>query len=127
MRYVLDSSALLAFLQQERGKELVEQALSNGAIMSQVNLAEVVTKLREVGMPEDNIYALLTLPKLDLVDFDRVQAYKTGLLRPLTKNLCLSLGDRACLALAQMLGLPVLTTDQIWSSLMLNIAIAVIR
>lgn len=50
---------------------------------------------------------------LEVVPFDHEQAYAAGQLRPLTKSLGLSLEDRACLSLAQRLGLPVITTDAV--------------
>ncbi len=120
---VLDASALLAFLQQEKGHDIVEQALMAGAAISQLNLAEVVTKLSDAGMPPDTIYKVLALPNLEVVDFDTAMAYRVGLLRSPTKQIRLSLGDRACLALARFLKLPVLTTDSAWSGLKLGIPI----
>jgi PIN domain nuclease of toxin-antitoxin system len=39
------------------------------------------------------------------------------MLRPLTRALGLSLGDRACLALAANLGATALTTDSAWMQL----------
>jgi ribonuclease VapC len=120
---VLDASALLAFLQREKGHEIVEQALIAGAAISQVNIAEVVSKLSQAGIPPDTIYKVLALPNLDMVDLDTAMAYRVGLLRSPTKLVRLSLSDRACLALAQFLKLPVLTTDSTWSSLKLGITI----
>ena len=61
------------------------------------------------------------------VDFNSELAYQVGLLRPLTKGAGLSLGDRACLALAQHLNLPALTADQAWKGLSLGIEVQVIR
>jgi PIN domain nuclease of toxin-antitoxin system len=37
-----------------------------------------------------------------------------------TRDLGLSLGDRACLAVGRLLGMPVLTADAIWSRLSLD-------
>jgi ribonuclease VapC len=55
------------------------------------------------------------------------QAYQVGLLRPLTRHAGLSLGDRACLALAKQLGLPALTTDRIWEHVAIGVPVQVIR
>ena len=54
-------------------------------------------------------------------------ALASGLLRPATKTLGLSLGDRVCLALAQDLDCPVLTADRAWESLTLGIKVVVVR
>jgi ribonuclease VapC len=125
--YVLDASALLALFHGEPGGEKVAQAIKEGAAISTVNLAEVVSKLNEIGTPEELIQEAVDVLKLSIVDFDAGLAYKVGLLRPLTKHLGLSLGDRACLALAQYLNLPTLTTDKAWQELSLDVNIQVIR
>jgi len=70
---------------------------------------------------------MLASLRLDTVDFDVQAAYQAGLLRSATRHAGLSLGDRACLALGQQLGLPTVTTDRIWSTLQLGIDIRVLR
>jgi PIN domain nuclease of toxin-antitoxin system len=63
----------------------------------------------------------------DRVPFDEELARGAGALRPATKSLGLSLGDRACLALAQREGLPVLTADRAWAKLAVGVEVKVIR
>ncbi|KPF80485.1 hypothetical protein IP88_00295 [alpha proteobacterium AAP81b] len=126
MSVVLDSSALLAVLQGEPGADAVMPALQ-GALVSAVNAAEVVTKLVEIGMTPVEAGTNLTRLDVDIIAFDAVQAQQTGALRPLTRHLGLSLGDRACLALAQQRRATVLTADRPWAGLDLGIAIEVIR
>ncbi|MBB6018538.1 hypothetical protein ACFP9V_25470 [Deinococcus radiopugnans] len=48
-------------------------------------------------------------------------------LRPLTRTAGLSLGDHDCLALAERLGVPALTTGWVRSTLSLGIATEVLR
>jgi len=126
-RGVLDASALLALLNGESGSEQVASVIANGAAISTINLAEVVTKLSEIGMPEALIHDALDLLGIEIVDFDFELAYQVGLLRPLTRHAGLSLGDRACLALAKHLDLPALTTDRVWESLDIGVAVQMIR
>lgn len=126
-RGVLDASALLALLNGEPGSEQVASIVTDGAAISTVNLAEVVAKLSEVGMPETLIHNALDLLGLEIVNFDFEQAYQVGLLRLLTRHAGLSLGDRACLALAQQLALPALTTDRAWEGLAIDITVQMIR
>ncbi len=126
-RGVLDASALLALLNGEAGSELVASVIADGAAISTVNLSEVVTKLSEIGMPETPIHDVLDLLGLEIINFDFEQAYQVGLLRPLTRHAGLSLGDRACLALAKQLGLPALTTDRAWEGLAVDITVQMIR
>ena len=114
---VLDASALLALLYREPGGDRVADALDQGAAISAVNLAEVVARLSDAGVQEAAIGSLLGPLRLAVFDFDIPAAFRTGLLRPLTRSAGLSLGDRACLALARHLGVPALTTDRSWERL----------
>lgn len=124
---VLDASAFLALLNQEPGSDEVAEAVASGATVSAVNLSEVVAKLVESGMPEDVVREALDPLGLEIVAFDSELAYSAGLLRPLTKDFGLSLGDRACLALARSLGLPAITADRTWAMLDVGVATRVIR
>lgn len=55
----MDASALLAYLRDEPGGEVVGRALESGAFLSAVNWAEVLSKLAEGGQdPEDAARAL---------------------------------------------------------------------
>lgn len=125
-KYVLDASAVLAFLSGEPGKDRVE-AILPGSIISAVNLSEVAAKLMERGMPEDEAQAALGYLNCEVVDFTQESAWSAARLRPLTRELGLSFGDRACLALAEARRLPIMTTDQAWKSLTVPIQIDVIR
>ncbi|MBV9231718.1 MAG: type II toxin-antitoxin system VapC family toxin [Chloroflexi bacterium] len=124
---VLDASALLALLNSEPGSEQIAQALINGATISTINFSEVVAKLSEIGMPEAEIHETLDFLGLEISAFDSSCAYQAGLLRPITKHLGLSFGDRSCLALAHDLKLPAFTTDKAWKNLSLDITIQVIH
>lgn len=115
--WVLDASALLALLNRESGSEHVAEALAKSTIMSAVNLSEVVAKLADIGMPEEEIRDAIEPLGLEFIDFIAVDAFAAGLLRPATKLAGLSLGDRACLALGSRSGGTVLTADRSWSSL----------
>lgn len=113
---VLDSSAVLALLASEPGADVVEAALP-GALLSTVNLAEIVAKLCERGMPAEEATSLIYSIGVEVAEFDAEQATRSGALRVSTRGAGLSLGDRACLALAQMRRLPVLTADTAWGQL----------
>ena len=123
---VLDASALLALLNQEPGAERIAAYLP-GVAMSTVNLAEVVAKLAEVGMSELEIRRAINGLHIRLVPFDDEQAFQCGLMRPRFRHLGLSLGDRACLALANLLGAKALTTDSAWKNLRGGPRVEVVR
>ena len=113
---ILNASAALAYLQNEPGKEKVEAVLETSAI-SWVNATEVLTKLVEKGMSLDEAKEAFDNLGLQVIEFGENQSLKAAELRPLTKHLGLSLGDRCCLALAILETLPAVTADKNWASL----------
>ena len=124
---VLDSSAVLAYLQREPGWEAIEPYLAADALISAVNLAEILSKLHEQRMPAEVITQVFEQLALNIVPFDDTFAHRVGELRVATRSLGLSLGDRACLALGLQLDLPVITVDQIWGQLHLPLEILILR
>jgi len=123
---VLDASAILAHLGGEPGAERAEAFFGN-AVMSAVNVSEVVAKLAERGAGLPLVRAALSRYGLDIVPFDEDLAFRAGALRTATKSFGLSLGDRACLALAEKLRLPVLTADRMWREIPLPVEVCVLR
>lgn len=105
------------------------QALGgDGAAISTVNLAEVVAKLRDIGTPEQTITRVLTAllaRGLEVVAFDQQLAIAAGFLRPITRAMGLSLGDRACLVLGKLRSQTVLTGDREWLNLDRSLGISV--
>lgn len=97
------------------------------AVISSVNYAEVVTKLVDWGyanwFAEDMFQAMGIL----IIPFDAHQALEAGILRAKTRSKGLSLGDRACLALAKATGRIALTADRAWADLDVGVAIELIR
>lgn len=114
MTPVLDSSALLAFLQGEDGADLVEAALLDSAQCSAANWSEVAQKVRAAGRDWDLVRALLQsyglhVEPVGIDDAERAaQRWRQGD--------GLSLGDRLCLALADRVDQPVLTADTAWGT-----------
>ena len=123
---VLDASVILAHLGGEPGAERAE-AFFGDALMSAVNFSEVVAKLVERGASLGLVRAALSRYGLQVAAFDEELAERTGALRPRTKAFGLSLGDRACLALAERSALPVLTADRAWKDLNLSIEVQLLR
>lgn len=116
VRYVLDASALLAAMLGEAGAERVDELLPH-AVIGAVNVAEVIGKLQERGVPDSEIDLSLAELDLTVAPFDRAQAERAGKLRRGSRALGLSLGDRCCLALAGVTGAVAVTTDTAWSRL----------
>jgi ribonuclease VapC len=113
----IDASALLALVFGET-LSVGREAFENG-VLSAVNLTEVLTKMVDVGATAEEAMTDIESLGLDLaiIDFDREAALGAAALRAPTRKLGLSLGDRACLAVAQSRDLPVLTADRAWAGL----------
>ena len=110
---VLDASAVLAFLLRESGGDAVSLRMSEAAITT-VNLSEVAGYYARVGKAEVDIRAMLAALPIERIEFDSELALDAAMLLPLTQPAGLSLGDRACLALARRLDVPALTADRLW-------------
>lgn len=123
---VLDSSALLAYLNGERGADIVEPLLGD-AMISTVNVAEVVGRLVAQNGSMTAIREMLDILALDIVNFDRDLAERAGELVNRTRKHGLSLGDRACLALALRENVPAVSADRAWGKVAVGIEIKLIR
>lgn len=110
---VLDASALLAMLKNEPGAARVTAVLRTAA-MSLVNLAEVVSHFARAGIARAEIEDTLRPLPVRLIPPDAALSYEAGMLRAVTIEGGLSLGDRYCLALAKREGLPALTAERRW-------------
>ena len=124
-RHVLDLSVVIAAVFREPGGDLLRELMPD-ALMCAVNVTEIVTRLHDKGWP----IALAAAETAKLVG--RVAPFDDALAswraaRVETRELGLSLGDRACLALAMAADLPVYTADRDWGRLDLGLDIRLIR
>jgi PIN domain nuclease of toxin-antitoxin system len=124
---VLDASAILAIIFQERGAEKLTDELMDGAVISTVNLAEVQSKLIKKGFDSEEAWESALSLVTTAEPFTSEQTMIAGSLITKTEKFGLSLGDRSCLALAIALKAPVYTTEQVWRNLKLSVPIHVIR
>lgn len=123
---VLDASAVLAYLQGEPGGDLVAEQMA-AAVIGAVNLSEVIAKLVDKGLDQGAVDETLQSVGLEAVAFDLAQARAAGLMRAATRKRGLSLGDRACLALARARGAPALTADRAWTEVAAGVEVRLIR
>lgn len=124
--YVLDASAVLALLNQEPGAEQVEAVLAESAI-STVNYCEVLGKLIDARMPEQEARESIELLNIEIVNFSVEMAQLAAALRVTTKKLGLSLGDRSCLALGLIRKATIITAERAWAKLKIGAHIKLIR
>ena len=125
-RVVLDASAVLAVLNNERGAEAV-LPLFRGASISAVNYGEVLKKAVEFGGTIAAVKSALAAQWLNVVPFDAEHAEQAASIWPQTKEYGLSFADRACVALGLLLGFPVLTAEARMGQLDLAVDIRLIR
>jgi ribonuclease VapC len=111
---VLDSSAIMAVLNSEPGQDIVLPRLQ-GAQVSTLIVAEIATILVRTGWRPEAAAERIEALELVAHDFTYDRAVAAGLLVAKTASAGLSLGDRACVALALELDLPVFTADQSWA------------
>lgn len=122
----VDASALLILLFVEPRAETIADVIATGAAMSAVNLSEVATVLVRHHRDPDTILAPVR-EQLDVQPFGDADALAAAALYPTTAAKGLSLGDRACLAMAQRLAAPAVTAEHAWAQLELDVEIQVIR
>jgi len=122
----LDASALLAFLLRERGHLKVREVLWESC-MSTVNFSEVLACFGRAGQDVPLIVKNLLAMPVELVEFTTEQATIAAGLAQMTRAAGLSLGDRACLALARERRIPAMTADRAWSRLQLGIEVQTVR
>ena len=125
-KYLLDSSALLAYLHRERGADIVAKILDESAITT-VNLSEVLTKLVLGGVTAQQAQDTVRSLEVTVLPFDESLAMEGADLCGLARSHGLSLGDRACLAAARRRKVTAVTTDQAWKIAGLNVNVRVIR
>lgn len=121
---VLDASAVLALLQEEQGADEVE-GLLDGASMSCVNLSEVIQKAEQHGVETEGLEYDLEALGIEFRDFDLAITRPTAELWSTGSGL--SLGDRACLALAKATDATAITADRRWVIEGLGVDVRVIR
>ena len=119
---LLDASAVLAVLRNERGSDKLRDAVPGGLI-SAVNLAEVLCKLIERGMPKQAALDAMKALNLAVVPFDGMEASNSAdFVHP-----GISPGDRACLGTAQLRGFRAITAEARWLDIRRNVEVYVFR
>ena len=124
---VLDSSAVLAVIYREPGADKLSAELLAKAVISSVNLAEVHSKLVASGWDAEQAWEDCSGVVDQILPFTTEHAKRTSSLISITRSLGLSLGDRACLALALERNAAVYTADRSWKNLKLNLRIILVR
>jgi ribonuclease VapC len=121
---VLDASALLALLFGEVGFEAVPL---EGSAVSAVNWSEVVQVAARRDADVVGLADAIAAEGAVVVPFTAAQAEVAAALWVRTRAVGLSLGDRACLALARRYRVPALTADRAWGQMGVGVEVVVVR
>lgn len=126
-KIVFDSSAVIALFAKEKGYEFIQKHLKN-AIISSVNIAEIYKYCIDTQkLTEDDSKTLIKMLDIKIIDFNEEQALITANLVSKTKQYGLSLGDRACIALATVGNHSIITCDRIWQKVNIGIEFIIAR
>lgn len=126
-KIIFDASALIALFAKENGYQTIKSHMKD-AIISSVNIAEVYKYCIETqSLTQNDARKLIELSDVRIIDFCHEQALISSTIIHKTKAYGLSLGDRACIALALFKNHPILTCDKIWEKLDLNIKFIMAR
>ena len=111
---VLDASALLAWIFNERGADIVEESF-DGAHINAVNLAEVLYRCDEEGADTDGLIEDLIGIGIAIEPFAVSEAEHVQQIRRLCRDahIRISLADACCLATARRLGAEALLSDAV--------------
>ena len=123
---VLDASAIIAYLDGEAGSDIVEQWLPNSAV-SMVNVCEVIAVLVREGKSEKEVSGDIRTLIPMIIPFGWDIARSTAAMITKTQPKGLGLGDRAALATAKLLNVPVLTTESRWLDVPVEVDVRLIR
>jgi PIN domain nuclease of toxin-antitoxin system len=124
--WVLDASAVIAFLNQEPGGDFVGERIHMGVITA-VNLSEVASVWLARSQDVVGTEAFLEELPCEIANVGGELGIRAGLMIAQTRSRGLSLGDRICLAYAERVGLPVLTADRPWADLDIGVDVRLIR
>jgi PIN domain nuclease of toxin-antitoxin system len=109
---VFDASALLAFLQDEAGADIVERQLEIGGVCGTANWSETAQKV--IGGGRDWTLARALLQSFPLAVEPVLLSDAEWAAHRWRSGEGLSLGDRLCLALGERLDATVWTADSGW-------------
>ena len=123
---VIDASAVLAYLFDERGADVACDWMDRGAAISTANVQEVVAKLIDKGSSHEDAGDDVDLLALDIIDLTYEDSLTAGAMIATTKSVGLSAGDRCCIALAKRLAVPAVHAERRWQELASNLEVEMI-
>lgn len=131
MKYVLDACAVIAYVRDELGGELVEDYVgrqSSNIAIHAVNLLEVYYKLATFGGEAAANDVMRDMAALGIKVYDQLDEplrMRAGFFK--LRYSFLSLADTVCIAYAEHIGATVVTSDRPFSNITDDVDILLIR
>jgi PIN domain nuclease of toxin-antitoxin system len=132
-RALLDASALVAWLLDEKGADTIERIIPVAAITA-VNLVESLERAAVTEWSLGETVADLRAYGLDILPVEVEDAMQIPAIRAAGRAVpgragrsVLSLGDCCCLAAAKLRGIPVVTDDSAWLGLEIGVKVHLFR
>ena len=125
-KFVMDASAITAVIRGEDGSENVIPHL-RGSLISSINLAEVFCNSRSNQSDPEMDEAAIRTMELETVPFNDQQAMILASIYPQTLGSSVGIADRACMSLAILNDLPIITGDRAWRSHEIGVEIILFR
>ena len=126
MKAVVDASAILAMIFEEPGGDLLDEAIEDGSVVSEINRAEVINRLMRNGTDPQTALAAAKDIELEAIPFSSELLPAMTAIFPHARRANLSLADCACLATAKHLRLPALTADKSWAEIAGEVGVEVV-
>jgi ribonuclease VapC len=123
---VIDTSAIMAYLNAEKGADTSEGWLDQGAAISALCIQETMANLVRKDVDRESALEMIEALGLATHPLDFALAVEGGVLIAVTQSKGLSDGDRACLSLARKLGLPAVTADRVWAEIADEVGVEVV-
>ena len=124
--FALDTSALITMMRDAPGGSVVGVQIRQAAV-SAVNWTEVVDDCRAHGIDPDKLRRDLESIGLAILPFTSEDARQAANFWDPSRKIRLSLSDRACLALASRLEVPVMTANRAWKHLSVGVEVRLLR
>lgn len=124
--YIIDASAVLAYLFKEPGADIIERYIKDGLAITTVNLTEVILKLKTLPISQAETISSLSNLGMETIDYNQSLMRATAQL-DWPRRPYLALADKICLGAGNYFKYPVITADKLWTKHDLPIKIHLIR
>jgi len=114
---ILDSSALLSLIFDEKGSAEIHQSVLEGVAMSAVSVAEIIDVLIQNKWSLEEAKSVIEELNIKILPFAQDESIVAGQIISKSRSTALAIGDVACLATAATNKLAVVTSIPSWKKI----------